>query len=101
MSYLSLSGDWSQLAHDDSHQCCLAFAVSSYQSDLLAPADFYLGVLEDYFLRISYCQVGTLEYDIAGARCRREFHDQCRVVRLVNLDSVQLFQCFDSGLNLI
>ena len=101
MAEPGFAADRLQFACDHAHERRLAFAVAPDEGDLLPALDFHLRMAENDFLRIADGQVAALENDVAGARRRREFHRQAGIVRLVDLDPVQLLQRLDAGLDLI
>ena len=88
------------LAHDTFHQRRFTFSVLSDKCDFFSSVDRQIHIMENNVLSVCLAYVFTDNRIIPAAAGRRKFQTEGRVVFLIDLDTVYLFQLFDTTLHL-
>ena len=83
MPHLEVSVE-GNFAHNAFHECRLAFAVSSYESHLLASSDGEIDVLEDAMFPVALAYLIANDGEVATSHRASELEAQSRVVHFIN-----------------
>ena len=92
---------WRQLTDQHTCQRGLALAIATNQSDLLATFDHEIGAAENVFRSETLAHLLHLGHNLTRTRCGRKLDVQRREILLIDLDSLQSFELFDTRLHLI
>ena len=92
---------WRQLTDQHTCQRGLALAIATDECDLFATFDYEIGAAENVFRTETLAHLLHLGHNLTRARCGRELDVQRREILLIDLDSLQSFELFDTRLHLI